>query len=679
MHRVDAPGRVALVERLDVLARVRHAVLVPGDRRHGVVPHQLPAPLGQPGIGLVHRALGLRCQPNVRRAEPQGLPGNANRVDVVEDGLAGAVDRALVGVPQCLDRPAQRGRCHGLQAPRPVAIGHLLHAAKHVDPDAGHRAQRRGHRRLAQALALEAFLHVREDQSVQADPAGDVERRQARQAPGQHVGRPVAEGIGQHVAQRDLGVPRFIVRAANHGCRGQQGCHHRQAQHPSGCRVQCQQSAQGLARFCAFPRVRALDGQIPLAGQDVDHVLGVLLEQQDHASRVALQDPGPVRRAVVEVPVVGGLDRLRIGLPWRRAGLARQAVAGNERHLAVELLRVVEQERCPLHHRPQFPCHLGVIALADAGQVVRHRDVDHPGAHRLVIGPAFLWREGRTDVVLVGRRLAAGLEQRRGRLVESPLRAHDRVGHQGGLRHVDHGRGRRQAQVEHEAQACQCRRQRVAGRVHRRLVALLHLVEHVLQLGLVVAERLGIDVQHLLRVRQFVLQQVGVSDLGKIPGAVKHVLREGAPGVLAETRRSLAMDAVLGPRQIRQGRQVQLTEHVLELGALLVLHVLGAQRVVQVLHEVAAHHVPVGAELLGLEHVAHQVARVGFAQRLLQVLRLRHRLGAAHVDGPSGFRVAHDNHVVAESRKREVHALDGLEELVVHLLQELGLARAAKL
>ena len=78
-------------------------------------------------------------------------------------------------------------------------------------------------------------------------------------------------------------------------------------------------------------------------------------------------------------------------------------------------------------------------------------------------------------------------------------------------------------------------------------MALLHLVHHALGRWLVEVLDLLPIIGHLLHVGDFRLHQVSVAQLGQIPATVEHVLRKGTARVLAETRRALAMNAVLGP------------------------------------------------------------------------------------------------------------------------------------
>ena len=62
----------------------------------------------------------------------------------------------------------------------------------------------------------------------------------------------------------------------------------------------CQRAAGFAARFWRL----ALDGLLCTARQRVDHVLAVLLEQQQHLGGVALHDAGAVARRIIEVAFV---------------------------------------------------------------------------------------------------------------------------------------------------------------------------------------------------------------------------------------------------------------------------------------------------------------------------------------------------------------------------------------
>jgi len=146
----------------------------------------------------------------------QTLAQQLGRAHLVLHHDARLVTHALIAVAQGLERTARHAGRHGLQPAQVAALPHLLHALQHVDEDPSHRPKSSSHGRLAQALALQPLLDVREDQLVQSNPPRNVPGSEARQAVGQHLGRLLPEGVGQHVLQRHLGVPGLVGIAPQH-------------------------------------------------------------------------------------------------------------------------------------------------------------------------------------------------------------------------------------------------------------------------------------------------------------------------------------------------------------------------------------------------------------------------------------------------------------------------------
>ena len=207
-------------------------------------------------------------------------------------------------------------------------------------------------------------------------------------------------------------------------------------------------------------------------------------------------------------------------------------------------------------------------------------------------------------------------------------------------------------------------------------MALVHLIHDALRRRLIKPfdRRHLVDV--LLHPVQFGLHLVAVLQLGEVARAMERVLRERAPRIAREARRALAVDAVLRPRQIGERRQVELPQGVFELGLHARIKALLVQRLVQLGHEAAANHVAAGDELLAQNHAPNLVAVLGRVRldRLgAHGLRFGHGLGARHAYHLAGIVLRHHD-VLAEARQREIHALDGLEEVGIHALQQLGAA-----
>ena len=207
-------------------------------------------------------------------------------------------------------------------------------------------------------------------------------------------------------------------------------------------------------------------------------------------------------------------------------------------------------------------------------------------------------------------------------------------------------------------------------------MALVHLIHDALRCRLIEPfdRRHLVDV--LLHPVQFGLHLVAVLQLGEVARAMERVLRERAPRIAREARRALAVDAVLRPRQIGERRQVELPQGVFELGLHARIKPLLVQRLVQLGHEPAAHHVTAGDELLAQNHAPDLIPIPG-RERLHHLrahgLGLGHGLGARHAHHLAGIVLRHHD-VLTEARQREVHALDGLEEVGIHALQQLGAA-----
>ena len=357
------------------------------------------------------------------------------------------------------------------------------------------------------------------------------------------------------------------------------------------------------------------------------------------------------------MPVIGGLLRFLV-VPILRpslVGFLGQPVSRKERGLTVELLGMVEHERCPAHHRANLPHHALVLTLSDTSEVMGHGHINGPVLHGTVECGQFVTLERLAQIVLGPDDFLRSLGQCSACFGEPPLSAHLREGHQRGLRQVDHGRSWRQAHVEQEAEGSQRRGNRAALRVHQDFVALDHLIHNLLALDGVVFLDAFKGFHVFLHSSQLVLQAVGVAQFGEVAGAVKSVLSKGPACVLAETWRSLAVNAVLGPRQIRQARQVQLRNRIPKF----VVHALFVQGVHQVGHEALANSITTSVEFGLLQHFSNRVSHVR-RESLLQFL-------AGLLGFLDGFRTSdvlhfavgvldHD-HVLAEAGQREVHAL----------------------
>ena len=182
----------------------------------------------------------------------------------------------------------------------------------------------------------------------------------------------------------------------------------------------------------------------------------------------------------------------------------------------------------------------------------------------------------------------------------------------------------------------------------------------------------------LLHCRQLVLHQVGITQLRQIAGTVEHVLGKSPARVLRVAGRALAVNAMLGPAQVRQRRKVQLAQRVLQLGPCRRVHVLLVQHRVQLRHEAPAHGIAPSHKLLAQNHLANFVAlRRWERQQHLLARRLAfvHRLGPADVRHLA-IRPRRHHHILPKARQREIHPLHRLVKLVIHLRQQRRLARA---
>ena len=313
---------------------------------------------------------------------------------------------------------------------------------------------------------------------------------------------------------------------------------------------------------------------------------------------------------------------------------------------------------------------------------MRVRHVNGAYANSFVISPDFVCvLQLRAQVVHAANCFLRRLHQRGASPLEPPLGTHHRVCNQRGLRQVDSRSGRREAQVVDESKARHCRADRVALGVHHRVMALAHFVDNALRSRLIEVLHRTPVIDVLLHGRQLVLHQVGIFQFRQVARAVKGVLRERPARVLTEPRRALAMDAVLGPGQVRQRRQIKLAQSVLQLKLLLRRHPLSIQCLVQFRHEAASNHVPVGDELLAQLHTPHLVAPSGWES--LEHF-LTHGAGFVHGFGPRhaghlAVAAMHNHHVFPESRQREINPLDRLEELTLHALYDFSAFLAAQL
>ena len=95
-------------------------------------------------------------------------------------------------------------------------------------------------------------------------------------------------------------------------------------------------------------------------------------------------------------------------------------------------------------------------------------------------------------------------------------------------------------------------------------MALDHFIDDLLRRHRVVCLVRGLRLDVFLHRAQVVLQDVGVLELRQVVAAVKHIGGEGPASVPVESRRALAVDAMLGPRHVGQAGQVQLVDRVLE-------------------------------------------------------------------------------------------------------------------
>ena len=129
-------------------------------------------------------------------------------------------------------------------------------------------------------------------------------------------------------------------------------------------------------------------------------------------------------------------------------------------------------------------------------------------------------------------------------------------------------------------------------------MALDHFIDYLLRARLVGVAALGHGVNCFLHAVELMLHLVRILQLCEVSGAMEHVLRKSAAGVLAETGHALAVNAMLGPRQIRQGRQVQLAQCVIQFCALLVGEVLFIQGLIQIGHESATNGITSCGEIL---------------------------------------------------------------------------------
>ena len=202
-------------------------------------------------------------------------------------------------------------------------------------------------------------------------------------------------------------------------------------------------------------------------------------------------------------------------------------------------------------------------------------------------------------------------------------------------------------------------------------MALVHLIHDALRCRLVepLDRRHLVDV--LLHPVQLGLHLVAVLQLGEVARAVERVLRERPTRIAREARGALPVDAMLCPRQIGKRRQVELTQGVFELGLHARIQPLLVQRLVELGHEPAAHHVAAGDELLAQCHAPDLIPIPG--RERLHHLRahgfgLGHGLGARHAHHLAGI-VLRRHDVLTKARQREIDALDRLEKVGVHALQ----------
>ena len=148
--------------------------------------------------------------------------------------------------------------------------------------------------------------------------------------------------------------------------------------------------------------------------------------------------------------LVGHVLRGFVGNIGRLARFSRKPIGGQEGCLPVEPLGVVKHIGGHLHDRRHQAVQLRVPAFRDRGQVVRLRQVDDPLGGGLVESGRLVVAQPAAQVVAGLHRVGRGLGQRRGTLTEPEPGGDDGVGYQRGLRQVDDGRRRRQAQEPDE-------------------------------------------------------------------------------------------------------------------------------------------------------------------------------------------------------------------------------------
>ena len=266
-----------------------------------------------------------------------------------------------------------------------------------------------------------------------------------------------------------------------------------------------------------------------------------------------------------------------------------------------------------------------------------------------------------TVLHIIPQRLGHGGSRLRKTIFGSQLGQH----HGEVLGHVDHSRGNRWADVVEKADITGRTRPRLAGRVHVQVMALVHLIEHLLsdlQVFWLEAAWLTSDTSPdlLAQLVQLPLHLVAIADLGYVAGIVVDAVEVGSVCISAGPLHPTAVNGMLGVGGIRHHAQHRLPYLVFQ-GAL--TDPIGAIEEAQHLHAELVRVGAIATALLFDRH--HRVVTV----TLVLLNRLFGVGSSLKVLADVLVPLASLNHVVAVAGQREVRAmLQG----VLHLLAHLG-------